>query len=293
MFYDIPLPSKELPAANKLGLNSIDVSAPDPIPLSLAHGVVYFPPIETAWPKWADDSDVVSNIRASIDGNFNAILAAIVRTDERMQKISRDQRFSPEGRYEEMKKAFLELYNSGLFRESLSLVPKLFADLAKEFDKLTKPPKLASSDAATAIADSELRGILRAKTVPERIHTLRLLAFNEPDSPMLVAALRSSPEALEIPRDLFTELRASYGVAVWPGDMLSIWTASCYNASLAGLIYYGLTRLGAFIGEANGSMTDTFAHAFGGKEYRQQVANITALVEAANRSSATVRSAEE
>lgn len=283
MFYEVPLPSEEIEIANKLGLTSTDLLVENPNPMAMYHGRLFYPPIENAWKLWDNDSDVLSNIRAEIHNGFNSLAAAFFRADEKMTKISRDNRYSNEGRFEQMKAEFMALINSGLMRQTLVQVPKLYADLAKELDKLTRPPRLISSDAAGAIADSELRGVLRAKPKGERAADLRALASCDPESPLLIAALRSSPESLEIPREVFAEIRAGYGVATWPHDMAAIWTATAYLGSFAGLTYYGLAHLGGWISQDKGSFVKAVATIFDTDLRREMCANVIELVEAGKR----------
>jgi len=284
-----PRPSENFDVARRFGLTWDDVQlTPDSAqmrtePLPMIGGQLPAPIFERSYVPGPEESEAVESIKAAARLTHDRSWFRLGLANEESLAINKDPKLTTQGRYDATR-AVLDKWIAwdfvGGFADRLDGYCAL---LLAELDRVSVPPALKSSDAAGAVLDSEYRALVRAiDTEARRYAHLMKLSIEEPDSPVLAAALRADPAASGLSKEHHAALVLRHGIARNPAAIRGVWTAACALDAGAWIVLHGTARLAAAAGATGGQQHQRIKAGIEGSANRKALAErLATMVHAA------------
>lgn len=277
MFQFLPRPTDNAIAARHIGFvdADLDVLNAEAVtkPIPLIGGALPIPPVLRCY---ANGAGTVGELKRTTKRQFDNVIASLVDANMELVRVRGDQRFTDRGRLDATRKVFNEWFED--VSSIVAGVDRDFGLMLRELDAAASPGRLSETDAAGAIQDAELRGIVRAWPDGGRGSRLLAVALDRARSPMVIAALRGAPEASGISADDQRRLGLAYAVATEAAMVREVWSGVGMLDALHFVAYWGTDRLAASAGEEHGAAALSVSSAITRSEPRATLAQWLQLI---------------
>ncbi len=279
----IESPNTSKPVARSLGFPEEQLGL-DPVwandvhrPIDAIGGRLPIPYIPVCFGPTEDDTDTVSLVKQWGRSRLSSLVHFLRGTVERQITISRDNRYSDQGRLA----AQIAEWDKWIAHSLPYVVelPKQFDMLYESMQEIVRP--LPARDAKEAILDADYRATVRA--LPDEIKRLVFLADlvrKNPDSPVLAAVLRADAFAAGISDDLHSELMMRRAAQAMPADLRGWWGAAGLLGVIVNLIWFGSDRVAAACAQRDSGLMRRLPDDLATPQYKRIVHAVAALLAA-------------
>jgi len=206
--------------------------------------------VEYSWESAnEDDSDFVADAKAFARETESRFMGYFKAAAAQAAKIDKDMRFSRTGKDEAWANIYETFISRVSYGEAIAGLAQHMSAIYGELLNAQSPPELRPTDAVGAIQDMELRRVLLDRPWGERVGMLNKLVAEQPSSPLLIAALRNSPEAVGLTSDQMRGIRAAYATKTKPREIATAWMAASGLAFVHSLLDQGNVAIASLAGK--------------------------------------------